>query len=160
MWQGLPGLILAGSSVVATVFWLRNRPWAAAQLAFGGGAVGLGLTLISVVPNIEAYSQRSAVDFYAGKSGEDCFIQPVGFKSYAHLFYTRKAPVGADKTVDDYPTLAHGQPGKKVYFVAKITNLGELPDLPDVRELYRKNGFVFFERAGLVPATIPAPGSN
>ena len=67
-------------------------------------------------------------------------------KSYAHLFYTDKSPVGPEVTVDDYPNLAHGQPGKKVYFVAKVTNLGELPTLPDVRELYRKNGFVFFER--------------
>lgn len=146
LWQGLPGLILAGSSVAAGIYWWRHRPWLAAQIAFGGGAVGVGLTLLFIVPNIEAHSQRAAVEFYESKAGEDCFVQPVGFKSYAHLFYTRKPPVGADKTVDDYPALAHGQPGKKVYFVAKITNLGELPTLPDVQELYRKNGFVFFER--------------
>ena len=146
LWQSLPGLILAGSSVAAGIYWWRHRPWLAAQIAFGGGAVGVGLTLLFIVPNIEAHSQRAAVEFYESKAGEDCFVQPVGFKSYAHLFYTRKPPVGADKTVDDYPTLAHGQPGKKVYFVAKITNLGELPTLPDVQELYRKNGFVFFER--------------
>ena len=115
-------------------------------MAFGGGAVSIALTLLFIVPNIEAHTQRAAIDFYESKSGEDCLVQPVGFKSFAHLFYTNKRPVTADVTLDDYPSLAHGQPGKKVYFVAKITNLGELPTLPEVHELYRKNGFVFFER--------------
>jgi hypothetical protein len=63
------------------------------------------------------------------------------------LFYAAKRPVTGDPKQDDYEALAHGpNVGKTVYFVAKINNLGELPGLPGCRELYRKNGFVFYQR--------------
>ena len=99
-----------------------------------------------VIGNIEGYSQRAAIEFYQSKSGEDCYVKPVGFKSYAHLFYTDKPMVTGDLSIDDFPNLLEGDPGKKVYFVAKINKLKDLPERPDLRELYRKNGFVFYER--------------
>ncbi|HNE28907.1 MAG TPA: glycosyl transferase, partial [Saprospiraceae bacterium] len=145
-WQALPGLALVAGSVYAAVLWQKRQGWKAAQAAFGGGMLSIVFFLMWNVPNIEAYSQRAAIEFYESKAGEDCFVKPVGFKSYAHLFYTQKPPVTGDKTIDNYPTLSRGNPGKKVYFVAKITNLQDIPELPDCRELYRKNGFVFFER--------------
>ena len=146
LWQSIPGLILAAASLLATIQWVRYRHWATAQTVFTGGALCTAATLILIVPNIEGYSQRAAIEFYESKCGEDCFVKPIGFKSYAHLFYSCKRPVGPDPLVDDYPNLAHGNPHKKVFFVAKINRFDELPDLPDCHELYRKNGFVFFER--------------
>ncbi len=145
-WQSLPGLILAAASVMGAVYWTKYRPWLAAQTVFAGGAMFTAATLILIVQNIEGYSQRAAIEFYASKCGEDCYVKPIGFKSYAHLFYTCKQPVGTDVQVDDYQNLAYGNPHKKVYFVAKVNRLEELPNLPDCHELYRKNGFVFFER--------------
>jgi hypothetical protein len=73
-------------------------------------------------------------------------VRPVGFKSYAHLFYTNKPDPGVDTTIDDYSTMAFGDPGKTACFVAKINNLGDLPNLQGCHEVYRKNGFVFFEK--------------
>ncbi|MBK9336062.1 MAG: glycosyltransferase family 39 protein [Lewinellaceae bacterium] len=145
-WQGLPGAVLVVASVTAWLYWRNRQVWRAAQTVFTGGAVFVAFTLMLCIKNIEQYTQGSTIDFYESKVGEDCFVKPVGFKSYAHLFYTQKPPVGTDTTVDDYPTLAHGKPGKKVYFVAKITNLQELPDMPDCRELFRNDGMVYFER--------------
>lgn len=145
-WQALPGVALVVGSLFALGYWLKKREWQAAQAAFGGGMLCMVFFLMWNVPNIEGYSQRAAIEFYEHKAREDCFVKPVGFKSYAHLFYTHKPPVAGDKTIDNYPTLSRGNPGKKVYFVAKITNLQDLPELPDCHELYRKNGFVFFER--------------
>ncbi|MBL7804666.1 MAG: glycosyltransferase family 39 protein [Saprospiraceae bacterium] len=145
-WQALPGVALVVGSLFALGYWLKRREWQAAQAAFGGGMLCMVFFLMWNVPNIEGYSQRAAIEFYEHKAREDCFVKPVGFKSYAHLFYTHKPPVEGDKTIDNYPTLSRGNPGKKVYFVAKITNLQDLPELPDCHELYRKNGFVFFER--------------
>ncbi len=149
-WQALPGVILAISSLAAWYFWRKKQPWKAAQNAFAGGAIFTAFTLLACIQDIEQYTQYSAIEFYESKAGEDCYIKPVGFKSYAHLFYSRKQPIGQDSTIDDYPTLSRGNPGKTVYFVAKCTNLQDLPDLPDCRELYRKNGFVFFERKVVV----------
>jgi hypothetical protein len=143
VWHSLPGLILLAAVLAGWYFWRRRNPWAAAKSIFVGGAAFTSLCLVLITGNIEAYSQRAAVEFYEQHCGESCFVKPVGFKSYAHLFYACKQPVGPDKSIDDYPTLSRGNPGKTVYFVAKINKIKELPDLP---ELYRKNGFVFYER--------------
>lgn len=150
LWQGIPGLILMAASVAGTYFWFKKQGWKSAQVMLGGGAIFTALTLVFIVPNIEGYSQRAAIEYYESKCGKDCFVQPVGFKSYAHLFYTCKQDPGGNKTLDDYATMAFGKPGKDACFVAKINNLGDLPNLPGCHEVYRKNGFVFFEKP-LVP---------
>lgn len=146
LWQGFPGVLLLLSSLVALFFWKKNRAWLAAQTIFAGGALYISMTLLLIVEKIECYSQGAAIEFYEKRCGEVCFVKPVGFKSYAHLFYSCKEPIGEPKTVDDYPTLSQGNPGRKVYFVAKINKVSSLQALPDCHELYRKNGFVFFER--------------
>jgi 4-amino-4-deoxy-L-arabinose transferase-like glycosyltransferase len=38
LWQGIPGLILAVSSVTGVYFWLKKRAWQTAQVVFVGGA--------------------------------------------------------------------------------------------------------------------------
>jgi 4-amino-4-deoxy-L-arabinose transferase-like glycosyltransferase len=144
--QGLPGLVLLVASFAGWWYWRKYQGWQAAQALFAGGAAFVAFTLILVIGNIEGYSQRAAIEFYQSKAGEDCYVKPVGFKSYAHLFYTDKPVVTGDTSVDDFPNLLEGNPGKKVYFVAKINKLKDLPERPDLRELYRKNGFVFYER--------------
>lgn len=146
LWQGLPGILLVIGSITGLVFWQKRRAWHSAQVIFGAGTVFTAFTLIAIVPNIEGYSQNAAIEFYISKSGEDCFIKPVGFKSYAHLFYSDKRPVIGDPKQDDNESLIDGNPGKKVYIVAKISNLMGFDQKQNFRELYRKNGFVFFER--------------
>ncbi|MBK8557651.1 MAG: glycosyltransferase family 39 protein [Lewinellaceae bacterium] len=155
LWQGLPGLVLIISSLGGWYLWRRNQGWQTTQALFVGGGIFVAFTLIFVIRNIEGYSQCAAIEFYESKAAEDCFVKPVGFKSYAHLFYTDKQPVIGDTSIDDYPTLSRGNPGKKVYFVAKVSNLQDLPELPDVHELYRKNGFVFYERSFEKQSTAP-----
>ncbi len=142
----LPGVVLAISVAAGFYFWKKKNVWRSAEVLFSGGAIFTASALFFYVKNIENYSQNAAIQFYESKSNEDCFVRPVGFKSFAHLFYTKKRAVCGDKTVDDFQNLRFGQPGKKVYFVTKITNLGDLQNCADCRELYRKNGFVFFER--------------
>jgi 4-amino-4-deoxy-L-arabinose transferase-like glycosyltransferase len=147
LWQGLPGLILVLASVVGMVLWFKKRAWLSAQVALCGGAAFTSMSLLFLVCNIEGYSQRAAIEFYEAHCGEDCYVKTIGFKSYAHLFYTCKQPLGTlPPTIDDPSSLLNGNPGKKVYFVAKVNNLSDLPQRPDCHELYRKNGFVFFER--------------
>jgi 4-amino-4-deoxy-L-arabinose transferase-like glycosyltransferase len=131
IWQGAPGLILIAASLAGLYFWLKKRPWQAAQAVFGGGAVFTTLALMLIVCNIEGYSQRAAIEFYKGKCGEKCCVLPVGFKTYAPLFYACKM---------------RDSEGGKIYYVAKIGDLDSLPNAPSCRELCRKNGFVFFEK--------------
>lgn len=148
-WQSLPGLILVGTSVAGWYYWQKKQVWKSAQTVFTGGAVFMAFTLLGCAPCVEQYTQHTVIEFYESKAGENCYIKPVGFTSNAHLFYTRMKPEKRTGCrIDDYPTLSRGNPGKKVYFVAKSNNLRDLPQLPGCRELYRKNGYVFFERSG------------
>jgi 4-amino-4-deoxy-L-arabinose transferase-like glycosyltransferase len=145
-WDTLPGLILISASLVGVFYWVRHYVWQASRVLFTGGAIFVACTLIVLVPNLEAYSQRAAIDFYKERCGEACIVRTVGFKSYAHLFYACKAPVVDSLRADDYETAARGNPGVPVYFVAKLNRLEELPGLAGCRELYRRNGFVFYRR--------------
>ncbi len=145
-WHGLPGAVLIGATIAAWLYWRKNQAWQSAQTVFTGGALFAAFSLLLCIKNIEKYTQNSTIEFYESKVGHDCYVKPVGFKSYAHLFYTQKPPVKGDRTIDDYPTLAHGNAGKKVFFVAKHTNLQELPTLPGCHELFRKDGMIYYER--------------
>ncbi len=106
-------------------------------------AVFLEIIIVNVVPKVEVYSQRAAIDFYKRFQGEKVYIYPLGFKSYAHLFYTRKpagmkkvSPVTLLKCGTDYPA----------YFVVKVNNAGKFEKIyPSLKRLYAKGGFVFYE---------------
>ena len=67
------------------------------------------------------------------KKNEPCIIETAGFKSYAQYFYPQKPlPSPADSL-------------KTHYIVAKVTSAAELHSArPDLKELYRKNGWVFY----------------
>ena len=93
--------------------------------------MALGLVFIR---KIEGYSQRAAIEFYESKQGENCRIKTDNFFSYAHHFYQRQQPGQQNK------------PGARQYFVGKIGRLEDLENQPGFVELYRKNGFAFFEK--------------
>ncbi len=131
LWQGLPGLILIVAIFAGLYFWMNKRSWLAAQIIFGGGAVFAKMTMLFIVCNIEGHSQRAAIEFYKNKRGEPCMIRPIGFKTYAHLFYAWKQP----DTIPD-----------KTYLISKIGDADSVLQMPGCHELYRKNGFVFFEQ--------------
>lgn len=130
LWHGIPGVLLLASAIAAWYFWRKKRPWLSAQTVFGAGAVFTKLTMIFIVCNIEGHTQRAAIEFYKGKRDEPCVITPLGFNTYAHLFYACKQP---------------GATGDKSYLVAKAGKPDSLLNGPYCRELYRKNGFIFFE---------------
>lgn len=144
-WGTLPGFWL----VLLIVYFLLKINKAQYQNAFNSLFIGVGifvmLTLIFNVSNIEAISQRAAIEFYESKANEDCYILPVGFKSYAHLFYAKKRPVANRKHLNR-TFLLKNTIEKPIYVVCKITKAPELRQSPNLEELYAKNGFVFFKK--------------
>jgi 4-amino-4-deoxy-L-arabinose transferase-like glycosyltransferase len=140
-WQGVPGLVLIVASLASWVYWQKNMVWRAAQTMFTGGAVFVAFTLVLFVENIEKLTQCSTIEFYESKANEACSIQPVGIKSYAHLFYARIQP----STVSQNSS-AQNRAEKKVYYVAKCTQLRHFSEQQQCRELYRKDGWVYFEK--------------
>ena len=112
--------------------------------------LSINLTTWVIAPRIEKYSQGAAIEFYQNLKGKDCYVETIGFKSYAHLFYSAKKEQ-TNKNSYDMNWLLRGNIDKPAYFAGKITSLGNIKkEHPALKEIYRKNGFVFFMRSPTV----------
>ena len=147
-WTGLEmlaGLVLLTTMAAAHSLHGKGKFRQALLTVFGGGALFVTTTLFFFANRIEGYSQRAAVEFFEARQGERCAVITERYKSYAHLYYTRMEPPD-DPRVHDREWLLHGDVDRPVYVVCKITTAEETAAIPTLRELYRKNGFVFFVR--------------
>jgi predicted esterase len=97
-----------------------------------------------VVPKIEGYSQGAAISFYQSLKGKDVYVEPVGFKSYAQLFYFQKQPTKIKRTTEEY--LHADNLDKPTYFVMKITADSAIKANPKLQLIEEKNGFLFYKR--------------
>lgn len=104
------------------------------------------ISIIFLVPRIEKYSQNAAIEFFKSLQNKDIYIETLGYKSYAHLFYSKKKqPI----KLESYDTnwLLTGNIDKPAYFSLKITKKEEyFSKYSELQELYEKNGFVFCVR--------------
>lgn len=99
-----------------------------------------------IVPRAEQYTQKAAVTFYETLKGQDCYVETIGFKSYANLFYSDKQKPDNVKSLDTQ-WLLNGEIDKPAYFVSKnIKEKQILEANPQLDVLYRENGFVFYKR--------------
>ncbi len=123
----------------------RKRYITTAWTLFGGTAVVIFLASAIIIPKVERYSQGAAIDFFIDRQGEDCYVQTLGYKSYGDLYYTKKVKPVNEKYYD-LQWLLSGDIDKPVYFVSKIDRIDNYSQYLDLKELYRKNGFVFLKR--------------
>lgn len=144
-WEMLAGVWMLVVLVAGHVFF-RARAYPKGILAlFGGTALFVTITLFFFIRNIEAYSQRAAIEFFEQRQDEGCYVTTLGYKSYAHLFYARKPPV-SDPRAHDREWLLRGGIDRPVYAVSKVTGEQEVVALGTFHEIGRKNGFVFWRR--------------
>jgi 4-amino-4-deoxy-L-arabinose transferase-like glycosyltransferase len=109
-----------------------------------GSILMMQFTSYLVVPKIEKYSQNAVISFLKEKSAQGNPVHVIGYKSYAHYFYTQKQP-NADSILYN-PSIMLTKPSTQdtVFFVTKIHKAeGWLKDYPLLRKLYSKNGYVF-----------------
>ncbi|MCC7301907.1 MAG: glycosyltransferase family 39 protein [Bacteroidia bacterium] len=132
-WEWIPGLVFAallGYLILAQI----GRKVALLQWIPLATLAVTSLMMVLVVPRVEEYSQGAAIAFYKSKAGENCSVETYGFKSYAHLFYAAQKK-------------NTGLPSPHMYLVSRITKAEELQrQCPECIELFRKNGFVFWEK--------------
>jgi hypothetical protein len=125
-----------------------------------------------VAPKVEQYSQRTAIEFYKQCAKHGFSVESIGFKSYATLFYGELEPsFENNQSFKDYLQLHRNeyesqninvdisyslirtnwmrdiQSSKPSCFVAKILDEEVIKSSsPYLKELYRKNGFIFYVR--------------
>jgi 4-amino-4-deoxy-L-arabinose transferase-like glycosyltransferase len=125
--------------------------------------LAIQITAVHFTPKVEAYSQRAAIEFFQSFDGKDVYVHPLGYKSYAHLFYSRKQrsdnpayyhTVHSEVGASDIPEpneqwLLYGKIDKPAFFIAKIEEGRLWRTSPALEEIGEKNGFVFFRRKKL-----------
>ena len=113
---------------------------------FFGSLITTNLALAIITPKIELLTQQAAIDFYQSLQGKDVYVTTLGFKSYAHFFYSDVQP-SANMHSTDEDWLLKGDIDKPAYFVCKINSAADWEKwYPQLKEISRKNGFVFLER--------------
>jgi 4-amino-4-deoxy-L-arabinose transferase-like glycosyltransferase len=146
-WNGMEGIVgtLMVVTIIVGMIYLNKREFIKAATAyFVGTAVVIFLAAAIIVPKIEKYSQGAAIEFFEQRQGEDCYVTTLGYWSYAPFFYTHKEkPTNPNSYEQDW--LLSGDIDKPVYFVTKIDKVDRYKQY-NLKELYRKNGFVFLKR--------------
>jgi 4-amino-4-deoxy-L-arabinose transferase-like glycosyltransferase len=171
-WTGfefLIGLLLLLASIVIYFGVIKTKSY----ILFYGLLLNLCFiffAILVIVPKIEQYSQRAAIDFYKVCAEHDCYVETHGFKSYAQLFYGKRTKdhfTNPDQlayvenqlnvmeeeghsrlqsfSVSYMLWMENGKIDRPAYIVAKITEKG-LAENPEMKKLYEKNGFSFYVR--------------
>ncbi len=105
---------------------------------------------ISVVPKIEGYSQRPAINFYKSLAGKDAYVTPYGFKSYAQYFYFQKKAAVKMGEEEEQNYLLRGAINKPAYFVVKITETKFDTICADCKLIKQEGGFLFYKREAVL----------
>ena len=144
-YESLLGLMFIVGLIIAIVLILKQKIKAGIIVLFANSIVFMFITMSVIAPKIEMYSQNAAIEFYQAHQNEDCYFTTMDFKSYAHLFYGKIRKPSSPDAYDE-KWLLTGNVDKTCYFITKIDNTKTLEKYPQVKMLYEKNGFVFYER--------------
>jgi hypothetical protein len=143
-WEFCIGLVLASVLYVSVMLATRaNILWSYLSLLIAF-SLCIPLLLAVYAPRIEEYSQKPAIEFYEELAHQDCYVETLGFKSYAQYYYTQCVPPTDRRYTDKY-WLASGQADKPAYFVVKVNELHEY-DALKLTEVKRKGGFVLLTK--------------
>jgi len=143
-WEWVIGGVYFVVVLGCLVGWQRYK-WLAVKTLFISTAICLMIYTAIVVPKIEAYSQRTVIDFYESKRGQDVYVSPVGFHSYAQLYYFEK-PAGRRPEASDENWLLNGPVDKPTFLIARIDRADQYYGNRNLELIKEENGFVFFKR--------------
>lgn len=143
--EWLFGLLLIAGGCLFLFFYKKNQYNKAFLCLLSGSLLFVSTAMYFIAPQVEKYSQLSAIEFYESKQGEDCYILSIS-KSYAPYFYSKRLP---ENNNADREYLQRGEIDKVCYFVIKnsenrINRFYE--ETLDPVKLYDKNGFAFYAR--------------
>ncbi len=100
------------------------------------------------LPKIEVYIQGEVINFYESFKDRDAkpaYVEVFDFKSYAHLYYTDKAPVTNPKS-RDIEWLLNGDVDRDVYLVTKVDRGEFLSKHTLFKKIGGQYGYLFYKR--------------
>lgn len=142
--ESIAGIILLFGFIVSFVFILKRQQFIGYTISAFSVVITLHLISALYLDKIEGYSQGTVIAYYKALSKKDCYVETLGFKSYSHLFYTKKKPL-ANKLAYEMSYLLNEKTDKPVVFVCKNTYTETVKkDYRQLKFSHCKNGFCFF----------------
>lgn len=155
--DSIGGYVLLLGLMIAVVQLVRKNFSKGVVVLFGSMSIAIWFASLLLVPKIELISQAAAIRFFKERVGEDCYVEVLGYKSYAHLFYTQKQ-IPVNKNAQDKDWLLTGDIDKRAYFVTKIDRYDRIyADYRDLVYLGEENGFIFLMREPPKTSILPSP---
>ena len=171
-WSGyewLIGLAFLISSLFSLVK-IKSGSFKFIYLLFFGSLLSVYSLIMVIAPKIEQYSQHAAIEFYEQCAKHKFYVETIGFKSYATLFYGELEPAFKTNTsfnsyvlqkktdfesqnlnIEVSYSLIRTEWMKDIVinrtccFVSKLKDGDYIKaNWPHLKELYRKNGFIFY----------------
>jgi len=144
VWTVIPGFLILMALLFFLILMKKEQFMKAFQVLFLGIALFLFTGLIFFIGRIEAYSQNSYVEFAKTLQGKKAYVISSGFKSYVHLYYTRRMP--EDKPGIDQYTMLNKKVDRDVYVFGKKNMESYWDGRDDFLKLGSKNGYLMYQR--------------
>lgn len=148
-WTGaefVSGFLIIIALIFALILFRKHKPQKA-LLVFATGLLCFHLIAMkTILPRVEEITQKTVINFYKSLPENDVYVETIGFKSYAHLYYFNK-PMPENGFSYSQKQLLWDDIDKPAYFVSKITMREEILDNhPQLQVVDERNGFVFYLR--------------
>lgn len=103
-------------------------------------------------PKIVQYTQGAVIEFLKSKQDCKCYIEPLGYKTYTHYFYSKRkieqSPIYHKMSKTEFQNyLLRSEIDKPAYFIIRRPNLDDFLSQFELKVLYEKNGFVFLTKS-------------
>lgn len=146
-WMGfewIPGSLLFLVVLISCYYVWMEKMERAVYLLILFISIFLPFEMLLIAPGIERYSQGPAIDFFKAKRGAECYLETLGYKSYAQYYYGAVMP-SDNPNSKQLNWLKEDSIDKDAYFVLHVNNIDNHINL-NMKEIGRKGGFVFFKR--------------
>ena len=146
IWEPLIGLGFITATAVAIWLIYVQRIWQGIVLLFAASGIAVWLLGMVIAPKILHYTQSDLMAFYNEKRTEDCYLRPMHFHTYAHLYYGELQPIRNPKSLE-LAWLVNGQVDKPVYFIARLTDIDQVHRwCPNVQVTEQRGPYVIMQR--------------
>jgi hypothetical protein len=146
-WNGnewIPGLLFFAGSATGWILLMKHRIIYALGVLFSITAVTIFLFSVMILPKAEQYTQGPYIRFFQNLKGENVYVGTIGYKSYAHLYYSDKQP-GQPRQMT-FNELMDAELDVPVLLSVKLTHKHRMDNHPEFELIGSEGGFLFYRK--------------
>jgi 4-amino-4-deoxy-L-arabinose transferase-like glycosyltransferase len=146
-WNGnewIPGMLFLAGSITGWILLMKRRIIYGVGVLFCTTAITIFFFSAMILPKVEQYTQGPYIRFFESLRGENVYVGTVGYKSYAHLYYSDKQP-GQPRQMT-FNELMDAELEVPVFLSVKLTHEHRMDKHPEFELIGRDGGFLFYRK--------------